>query len=94
MGAAVWVKGNIPLGDNEGMLVILLQSWEKPSAKEADAVKLTSGFLHHYPRCGGRIRAIKITKIKQVLFCEGCGLRLSIPDSLKTIKDLREYFKK
>ncbi len=95
MGADVHEIKVLDLKNEEGSIVVLIQSWKKPTKKVVDET-LVEGLraepMYHNPYCRGLIKVVKITDCKQILFCEGCGLRLEIINAseVKTIKDLRK----
>ena len=97
MGATVWEAALLPLKDDEGKLVLLVQQWEKPTESDCFSFRLSSEptIYHGGPGephlfCGGHIRFITISESKKVLHCERCGLRIAFP-SVETVGELAEY---
>jgi|WetSurMetagenome_2_1015567.scaffolds.fasta_scaffold421856_2 hypothetical protein len=86
MSLPSWVKGGMPLG-SEGHLYTFMEGHTEPSETMADQLPLAC--LTHGPLCNGQVDVVKITPLKQVLFCKKCGLRRVIPPTIKCIGELR-----
>lgn len=79
--------GELP--DGEGQLRVLVQSWDTP----VEAAVLSQS-IETCPILHGECNILKIVTIsntKRVLCCERCMLRISLPLSVQTIDELRQY---
>jgi len=76
----------------EGTIYVFLRS-ELSSPATAEVPIHSDSCFHHGPYCDGLFRVIKLTESEQVLLCNNCGLRLKIPERLKTLGGLQEYLR-
>ena len=94
MSADTWEALFIPLKNDEGELVVLIQQWKEPNKTETKLIKLDSEptITHgRYPFCMGLMRFVNVSETKKVLRCERCGLRISFPSSVETLGELKEH---
>jgi len=91
-----WKALYIPLEDDEGEFVVIVEQWKQPSETEAGLIRLDSEpTIHHgdpsLPFCGGLTRFVKVSETKSFLFCERCGLKISFSSSVETLGELKEH---
>jgi hypothetical protein len=89
--------GDLP--DGEGSAYLLEQSWEEPKQDKVFAKTIFEGDQHrgmgftkifHEP-CGRNFDAIQMSANKRVLVCVRCLLRLTVPVTVTTVTDFKEY---
>ena len=89
--------GDLPEG--EGSAYLLEQSWEEPKQDEVFAKAIFEGDQHrgigfakifHEP-CGHNFDAILLSANKRVPVCGRCLLRLTIPVTVTTVTDFKEF---
>ena len=68
---------------------ILLPHPEMKDREEEESFML-HGCIGTHQWCDGKIDVIMISQTHNTLYCHQCGLRVPIPDRVKTWEDLRE----
>ena len=56
----------------------------------------TKGFFREqfHDVCGHAVFIRRVSETHQVIFCDGCGLRVHFPANIQTYGELRAYFEK
>jgi hypothetical protein len=90
MGAPAHTMSPIRLKDDEGELRVIVEGLGKPSEQEVNSRSLDKHFVLTHEPCGGMPQLVKVSHSKRVLFCEKCGLRLSLSRQVTTFGDMRK----
>jgi hypothetical protein len=88
------------ISETEGSIVFLKMADNLPNAEKIGEIKIKkivnflNNGLRHYPACFGEVELLPVTYSYNVLVCKTCHLRVSIPSSVITLEDLKNYLEK
>lgn len=86
-------KQVIPLGNGEGEINMAISLEGNPNEEllEGAQLKTLNILMMHWPLCGGIINTINVSKEKNVMHCQMCGLRINVLAHISTIGELVVY---